>query len=58
MRTAAPEKWEARMHGGHGLPALLPAKNKTRRNMRDRKARKRKLTRLRDGEEDENARNR
>jgi len=35
MRTAAPEKWEARMHGGHGLPVLLPVKNKTRRNMRD-----------------------
>lgn len=40
MRTAAPEKWEARMHGGCA-GSFLPAKNKTARNMRVTGERKR-----------------
>lgn len=42
MRTVAPEKWEARIHDSHGLPALLPGKNKTKKNMKNERGREKK----------------
>lgn len=42
MRTVAPEKWEAREHDSHGLPALLPGKNKAKKNMKNERERGKK----------------
>lgn len=42
MRTVAPEKWEARIHDSHRLPALLPGKNRMKKNMKNEREREKK----------------
>lgn len=42
MRTVAPEKWEAQIHDSHRLPALLPGKNRMKKNMKNERERGKK----------------